>query len=259
MSAPSSGWRWIAVQSSSVSVRPRSATRSDSAKWPMSCSRPAVCASSHSSSGHPDRPRDVAREPRDGGGVPRGALVADVERAHQSGEHAPGERHVLLGAVARLVERGGPCSENANTAASAKAIPREADLEVDAGAGDARAAMLSPALGRYSSSTSRLQNGSPSEEHDRIGEDDHKLSANVGASAGEHERDVERDSVRSGASDREGDRRATSAEDHRGEQVDQRSTDARAVRSRDAAASSDSAAATQPTRARGTPRRARAR
>ena len=50
MSAPSSGWRWIAIQSSSVNVRPRSATRSDSAKCPMSCSSPAVWASSHSCS-----------------------------------------------------------------------------------------------------------------------------------------------------------------------------------------------------------------
>ena len=46
MSAPSSGCWWIASQSDSVSVPWRSMTRSGSAKRPMSCSSPAVWATS---------------------------------------------------------------------------------------------------------------------------------------------------------------------------------------------------------------------
>ena len=54
---------------------------------------------------HPDRLGHVAREAGNGGGMPGGPLIADVERAQQAGEHAPRERDVLLGAVARLVEQ----------------------------------------------------------------------------------------------------------------------------------------------------------
>ena len=77
---------------------------------------------------HPDLAGDVPREPGDGGGVARGPLVADVERAHQSREHAPGERDVLLGAVAGALEAGWAMYEKANTAVSAKAIPRSPTL-----------------------------------------------------------------------------------------------------------------------------------
>jgi hypothetical protein len=38
---------------------------------------------------HPDRHRDVTREPRYPRRVPGGALVTDVERTQQAGEHAP--------------------------------------------------------------------------------------------------------------------------------------------------------------------------
>ncbi len=38
---------------------------------------------------HPNGLGDVPREPRNRGRVPGGALIADVERAHQPGEHAP--------------------------------------------------------------------------------------------------------------------------------------------------------------------------
>ena len=54
---------------------------------------------------HPERIRHVPREAGDGGGMPGGALIPDVERAEQAREHAPRERDILLGPVARLVEQ----------------------------------------------------------------------------------------------------------------------------------------------------------
>ena len=135
MSAPSSGWRWIATQSSSVSVRPRSATRSDSAKCPMSCSRPAVWASSHSASLIPTASRDVPREPRHRGRVAGGALVADVQRAHQTGQHAPGQRDVLLGPPPRPLDQLRHVGERED-GDQRERDPGQPQLEVDAGAGD---------------------------------------------------------------------------------------------------------------------------
>ena len=54
---------------------------------------------------HPDAVGHVPSEPRDRRGVPRRATVADVERAHQAGEHTPRQRDVLLGTVARLLQQ----------------------------------------------------------------------------------------------------------------------------------------------------------
>ena len=68
---------------------PRSMTRSDSANLPMSCSRPAVCASSWSRSVIPAWRGDVARERRHGGAVARGAVVALVERADEAATGRP--------------------------------------------------------------------------------------------------------------------------------------------------------------------------
>ena len=76
---------------------------------------------------HPDRLGHVAREPGDRRRVPGGALVADVERAHQAGEHAPGERDVLLGALARLLEQVRHVREREH-GGSANAIPASPTL-----------------------------------------------------------------------------------------------------------------------------------
>ena len=147
MSAPSSGWRWIAVQSSSVSVRPRSATRSDSANRPMSCSsrRYGQVPTRRRSSRPPWRCRARTAPPR-----PSDArrAVADIQRPHQAGEHAPGQRHVLLGPWRDCSSRWA-MYENANTAASAKAMPSLPTFPVmPTPATTTR--MLAPALGRNS-------------------------------------------------------------------------------------------------------------
>ena len=99
-SAPISGWRRTPRQSASSSTPPRSMTRSESANLPMSCSSPAVCASSCSRVDRPTLPGDVAREGGDRGAVARGARVALVERADETAEHAPRQVRVLARALA---------------------------------------------------------------------------------------------------------------------------------------------------------------
>ena len=69
----------------------------------MSCSRPAVWASSCSSSERPGRRRDLARVAGDRGAVARGHPVAEVERAQQGAQQGDLEAGELLGPQLELV------------------------------------------------------------------------------------------------------------------------------------------------------------
>ena len=135
MSAPSSGWRWIADP---VLVGQRPAALGDTVR---EREVPDVVQQSGGVGklllllGHPDLLGHVAREPGDRGGVTRRALVADVERAHQSGEHAPRQRHVLLGAMAGALEQVGHVREREH-GRQGERDPGVAELHRDRGAGD---------------------------------------------------------------------------------------------------------------------------
>ncbi len=69
----------------------------------MSCSRPAVCASSCSSSESPAAARDLPRVAGDRGAVARGHPVAEVERAQQGAQQGDLEARELLGPQLELV------------------------------------------------------------------------------------------------------------------------------------------------------------
>ena len=104
-SAPISGCRRIDRQSASSSSPPRSITRSDSANLPMSCSSPAVCASSCSSLDLPiclARSRENARPPRNG--ATRASHARSSVRIRLD-EHAPREVRVLPRALAGDVDQ----------------------------------------------------------------------------------------------------------------------------------------------------------
>ena len=98
--APSSGWRRTIRQSSSLSGGSASRIASGKENLPMSCSRPAVCASSCWSRAAV-RLGERAGVARDGGGVARGHAVAQGERLDHARQDAQLERRELLGPALR--------------------------------------------------------------------------------------------------------------------------------------------------------------
>ena len=74
------------------------------------------------------------REPGHGRSVPRGAPVADVERAQQAGEDSPRERDVLLGSLTGLVEQVRHVGEREH-GGERERDAGEPDLDVDRSAG----------------------------------------------------------------------------------------------------------------------------